>query len=156
MDDRCWLAFYTSRRIKAVALFLTPVQKKAPERTPARATRVAHVAHHSCVRLHLRGIAENAKKEYNSLSQLVGDYQEHATVVNVGTSPKVGYRYDRLHRRVDFDRGKLTREDDLIDPLVRKAQWTLDATGNWSRFRRFDQSDSTDAALDQTRGRTTA
>ena len=103
-----------------------------------------------CVRLHLRGIAENAKKEYNSLSQLVGDYQEHATVVNVGTSPKVGYRYDRLHRLVDFDRGTLTREDDLIDPMVRKAQWTLDATGNWSRFRWFDQSDST-IALDQTR-----
>ncbi|MDZ7617291.1 MAG: RHS repeat-associated core domain-containing protein, partial [Patescibacteria group bacterium] len=60
------------------------------------------------------------------------------------------YGYDRLHRLVDFDRGKLIRDDDLIDPMVRKAQWTLDATGNWSRFRRFDQSDST-AALDQTR-----
>ena len=71
-------------------------------------------------------------------------------MVSVGTSPKVGYRYDRLHRLVDFDRGKLIRDDDLIDPMVRKAQWTLDATGNWSRFRRFDHLDST-AALDQTR-----
>ncbi|MDZ7620078.1 MAG: hypothetical protein U1E05_24005, partial [Patescibacteria group bacterium] len=60
------------------------------------------------------------------------------------------YGYDRLHRLVDFDRGKLIRDDDLIDPMVRKAQWTLDATGNWSRFRRFDQTDSA-AALDQTR-----
>jgi hypothetical protein len=40
------------------------------------------------------------------------------------------YGYDRLHRLVDFDRGKLIRDDDLIDPLARKAQWTLDATGN--------------------------
>ena len=70
-------------------------------------------------------------------------------MVSVGTSSKVGYRYDRLHRRVDFDRGKLTREDDLIDPMVRKAQWSLDATGNWSRFRRFDQHAA--AAFDQTR-----
>ena len=71
--------------------------------------------------------------EYNSFGQLISDYQEHAAVVSVGTSPKVGDRYDRLHRLVDFDRGKLIRDDDLIDPLARKAQWTLDATGNWSR-----------------------
>ncbi|MDY0170669.1 MAG: RHS repeat-associated core domain-containing protein [Thermoguttaceae bacterium] len=68
-----------------------------------------------------------------------------------GTNLDELYGYDRLHRLVDFDRGKLIRDDDLIDPLARKAQWTLDATGNWSRFRRFDQHDA-DAALDQTRG----
>ncbi len=31
--------------------------------------------------------------EYNSFGQLISDYQEHAAVVSVGTSPKVGYGY---------------------------------------------------------------
>ena len=66
------------------------------------------------------------------------------------------YAYDGVHRLTDFNRGTLNQPaENNISPLALKQEWRLDATGNWSRFQQFNQSDPTQA-LDQQRTSDTA
>jgi RHS repeat-associated protein len=93
-------------------------------------------------------LVERIKYGYDRASNRI--WREMPVAASHGVSLDELYRYDGLHRLVDFNRGDLNASHDTIYPLARKQQWELDATGNWSRFIQFDQSDGS-LALDQAR-----
>ena len=60
------------------------------------------------------------------------------------------YSYDGINRLTDFDRGTINANKDAISTLKFAQAWSLDATGNWSGFKKDTDGNST-WDLDQSR-----
>jgi RHS repeat-associated protein len=53
------------------------------------------------------------------------------------------YNYDGINRLKDMDRGRLSSLKDAINNLQLAECWSLDETGNWSKFRQDDTGNGT-------------
>jgi YD repeat-containing protein len=69
-------------------------------------------------------------------------WRENTVAAALGKHFDELYGYDLVDRLKNMDRGDLNAVKDAVDSLQFAQDWSLDATGNWRRFREDDNGDA--------------